>query len=354
MANVTEVDELNAWDAYQEDVRVEYEQAQTSIKEISMMLDQSQAELNKLTQRNASVTAHLQTVQSQIETLPRADIRLAYDAAIDAQHRLFVMRGQLEKLQSDQLHLQKLIGLLEKTQQFSEVRRNQVVDQPVIKATSDNSLEMVINAQETEKQRLSRRMHDGPAQVLSNFILQTEIALRLFDIDQVRAREELTNLKTSAMTTFQKVRSFIFELRPMMLDDLGVFETITKYGESLKEQSGTEINIFVTGSKGKRLEPYLEVLVFRAFQELVDNAVHHSQGKQVKVIVNIEETTVKVSVEDNGKGFDPAILQTSSITGLHRVKDRVEMLGGIFDLDSVPGHGTRVGFTIPTEKAPDN
>ena len=80
----------------------------------------------------------------------------------------------------------------------------------------------VVEAQEAERQRLSRQIHDGPAQALSNFILQTEIAMRLFDIDTERARAELQSLKTSATSTFQKVRDFIFDLRPMMLDDLGL------------------------------------------------------------------------------------------------------------------------------------
>ena len=87
---------------------------------------------------------------------------------------------------------------------------------------------MIVTAQAAERQRLSRQMHDGPAQALSNFILQTEIAMRLLDVDPAQAREELGNLKTSAMGTFQKVLNFIFELRTMMLDDLGLITTLRR------------------------------------------------------------------------------------------------------------------------------
>ncbi len=76
---------------------------------------------------------------------------------------------------------------------------------PVKKGSASDTVQMLINAQEVERQRLSRQMHDGPAQALSNFILQTEIAMRLFDVDQNRAKDELGSLKNSAMTTFQKV-----------------------------------------------------------------------------------------------------------------------------------------------------
>ena len=101
----------------------------------------------------------------------------------------------------------------------------------------------MINAQEAERQRLSRQMHDGPAQALSNFIVQTEIANRLLDIDAKRAKEELDNLKNSAMNTFKEVRTFIFELRPMMLDDLGLFPTVRRYVDNFKEQTGAEVNL---------------------------------------------------------------------------------------------------------------
>ena len=86
-------------------------------------------------------------------------------------------------------------------------------------------------------------MHDGPAQALSNFILQTEIAMRLFDIDQEKARQELITLKNSATSAFQQVRDFVFELRPMMLDDLGLVPTLKRYVEAFKEQTNTSVRL---------------------------------------------------------------------------------------------------------------
>ena len=145
---------------------------------------------------------------------------------------------------------------------------------------------MIVNAQEAERQRLSRQMHDGPAQAMSNFILQTEIAMRLLDVDPAQAKEELGSLKNAAMTTFQKVRNFIFELRPMMLDDLGLIPTIRKYMDAFKEQTGLEVNLTVTGTE-RRLEPYLEIMIFRAIQELLGNAARHSQAATIKMHVDM-------------------------------------------------------------------
>ncbi len=92
--------------------------------------------------------------------------------------------------------------------------------------------------------------------------------MRLLDADPVQAKEELANLKNSALGTFQKVRNFIFELRPMMLDDLGLIPTIRKYVDAFKEQTGMDTSLTVTGTE-RRLEPYLEVMIFRAIQELL-------------------------------------------------------------------------------------
>ena len=342
MTNQT--NENDPWELFQQEIASELDQSERALKEITMMLEQSQVDLKKLTQRNTAITAHLQQIQAQIDTLPRADIRMAYDSALDAQQRLLLTRGQLEKLQSDQTYLQRYISLLKRNQKMLEGKK------PTIIATnngSKNSLELMINAQESERQRLSRQMHDGPAQALSNFILQTEIAMRLFDINQVQAKEELTNLKMAAMNTFQKVRNFIFELRPMMLDDLGLIPTIRRYTDTFKEQTGIETTLVISGAE-RRLEPFLEVMVFRALQELMGNVVKHAQANRIKVQFTLDDNSIKVSVDDNGKGFTPETATESGGLGLNLIRERVGMLGGIVEIDSIIGQGSKIMIQVPT------
>jgi two-component system sensor histidine kinase DegS len=254
------------------------------------------------------------------------------------------MRGQLEKLQNEKTHLERFKSTLERARLASGAGL------AVASATGSKgplaSVEMLVNAQETERQRLSRQMHDGPAQALSNFILQTEIAMRLMDVDAGQARDELNSLKASAMGTFQKVRNFIFELRPMMLDDLGLAPTIRRYADAFKEQAGLDINVTITGHE-RRLEPYLEVMLFRAIQELLGNAARHSQASLVKVVLDMGEDRIRVSVDDNGKGFDVDALQQSSSLGLKLIRERTEMLGGSFEIESAVGKGTRILFAVP-------
>ena len=324
-------------------VQSELDETDRALRETTMMIDQSQQEFSKLSQRNAAITAHLQQVQAKMETLPVTDVRMAYESALDAQQRLFVMRGQLEKLQSDRIHLEKHKITLEK---MASTAGPEGGSQQKSSKVTTPGMEMIINAQESERQRLSRQMHDGPAQALSNFILQTEIAMRLMDIDPVQAKAELVSLKAAAMTTFQKVRNFIFELRPMMLDDLGLVPTIKRYIDTFKEQTGLEVTLAISG-KERRLEPYVEVMLFRAMQELLGNAVRHSQTTQVKVQLDMGDAFVKVSVDDNGKGFDTEIIRQGNSLGLKLIQERAEMLGGTFEEDSVIGKGTRIAFSVP-------
>jgi two-component system sensor histidine kinase DegS len=330
------------------DLKTELEETQRALRETTLMIEQSQGEVSKLSQRNAAITSHLQQVQNQISDMPVEEIRMAYDSALDAQQRLFVMRGQLEKLQRDIVHLEKYLTVLKKMQNDGQGSSAATHGSGGGKG-SLASVEMLVNAQEAERQRLSRQMHDGPAQALSNFILQTEIAMRLMDVDPTQARDELGNLKSSAMGTFQKVRNFIFELRPMMLDDLGLIPTIRRYADTFKEQTGLEVNVNVTGNE-RRLEPYLEVMVFRAVQELMGNAARHSQGTLLKLNVDLTDDLIRVSVDDNGKGFDPDAIQNEKSLGIKLIRERTEMLGGTFTVDSAAGKGTRIMFSLPARK----
>ena len=322
----------------------ELDETNRALREVTLMLEQSRVEVGKLTQRNAAITAHIQQIQGQLDKIPPEEIRMAYNSALDAQQRLFVMRGQLEKLQNDQSHLERYKTMLEQFQGLSISGAKSGGAKGEKGALA--SVEMLVNAQEAERQRLSRLMHDGPAQALSNFILQAEIAMRLLGSDVEQARTELGNLKVAAMSTFQKVRNFIFELRPMMLDDLGLAPTIQRYVEMYKEQSGLDVSVIVTGNE-RRLEPYLEVLIFRAMQELVGNAAHHSQGNIIKIQADMGDSLIKLTVEDNGKGFDPDVINERSSLGLKLIKERVELLGGSLDIDSSLGKGSRIFLTVP-------
>ena len=338
-----------SFQSFIEQVHKDYEQTQRDLKEIDLLIQQSAGEVERLVQRNAQTVNRVRQMDNNIQTLPRDYIRETYDELANVQQRLFTMRGQLEKLQSDQRNLERLTELQYRiTQQFSaDIAVTSSEEKP--RSTKDQSIAIrVIQTEEAEKKSLVRRMHDGPASSLSNFILQAEICQRFFDIDPDRARTELNSLKSAAASTFNYVKDFIFDLRPMMLDDLGVVPTTRRYIESFQEKSDIPVSFTITGAE-RRLEGHIEVTIFRTVQGLLINAHAHSQPSQIQVSLDLAQNKVTAVVEDNGSGFnvEEALSGNSGNIGLPTMRERINMLGGELNIQSSLGKGTRAEFIIP-------
>jgi len=338
------------FEKFLESARSEYEKAQRELQEIELLIQQTSAEVDRLAQHNTRITSRIRQMESTLDSVPREDIRKVYSAGLDTQQRLFTMRGQLEKLQSDQRNLVRYSSMIRTMLEVVSAADYE----PEVTDREDSSAQSlairIIEAQERERQRLSRQMHDGPAQSLTNLILQAEICERLFDVDPERARAELVTLKNAVAATFQTVKGFILNLRPMMLDDLGLVPTLRRFVDSYCDNTGVLASLTLTG-KERRLEPHKEVIVFRAVQELLNNAHDHNHATSVQISLDISDDMVRVSVEDNGSGFEPGQMSAASDAdrlGLSMMRERVEMLGGEIHFESGVGRGTRVSFELPT------
>ena len=325
----------------------EYEQTQRELKEIDLLIQQTTAEVERLAQRNTQATNRLRQVEAALESVPPEDIRKAYVTVLDTQQRLFTMRGQLEKLQSNQRSMERYLDLLRSVVEVANQAQPEI---PLSEEEPSQPLVVrIIEAQERERLRLSRQMHDGPAQSLTNLILQAEICERLFETDAERARAELANLRNSVAGTFQTVKGFILNLRPMMLDDLGVVPTLRRYVDSFSNNSGIAAHLMVTG-KERRVESHKEVTIFRLVQELMNNAVEYAHATTVQINLDIGDDVARVSVEDNGSGFELTESLSSADAdklGLATMRERVEMLGGQIYFDSGLGRGTKISFELP-------
>ncbi len=345
-------DDSLTFQSFLEDTFTDFEQTQIQLREIDVLIKQSAAEVERLAQRHAQMTNYVRQLQTNFDTVPREDIREGYEAQHNAQQRLFTMRGQLEKLQSDQRNLERLADLQRKLLELSEAGGMLPRSSQVRLPRDRSNVVRVVQVEESARQSLVRRMHDGPASSLSNFILQAEICQRLFDKNPDRARAELNALKATAASTFETVKDFIFELRPMMLDDLGVVPTLRRYVETLQEKDGPQISITVTGIE-RRLEGHVEITVFRAVQELLNNARRHARATQVQVLLDLTQERLLAVVEDNGSGFnvEEALGNTDSNRpiGLTTIRERIEMLGGELNVQSNLGSGTRTEFVLPLQ-----
>jgi len=270
-----------------------------------------------------------------------------YQNAQETQMRLFMMRSQVEQLRNKQRSLERYAQCLLR---FVDLEQHlpgklNIPDDSAPAATDQQAAHLIIDAQEEERKRLARQVHDGPAQSLTNLVLQAEICERLFDSDPAQARAELVDLKAAANSTFQKIRDFIFDLRPMMLDDLGLTPTLRRHIENFEMKTGISTSLRVLGNE-RRLPPDTEITLFRAIQELLVNANLHADPTQIQIALDLQGAGVVASVEDNGKGFDVAEALAQSrahkTLGLASIRQRVEMLGGRVQFQSSPGHGTQV------------
>jgi two-component system sensor histidine kinase DegS len=336
-----------------ETCRAEREQIAKELKEIDILIQQSTAEVDRLAQKNAGLESRVRQMESNFDTVPRSDIQSMYNEIRREQGRLFMMRGQSETLQTNRKGLDRYEKLLDQIVEVfgqSDPLTARSVRADSGPAPGQSMVVRVIEAQETEKQRLARLMHDGPAQLLTNVILQAEICQRLLETDPTRARTELENLKAEVNKTFQRTRTFIADLRPMMLDDLGLVPTLRRYVRIWSEETGIEAEFTATGGD-QRLPSYAEVTIFRVVQEALENASKHANPSRVQVALRLDGQTAHVRVEDDGHGFDVqealASADEQRTIGLALIQDRAQMLGGTLDIDSAVGRGTRLLLEIP-------
>lgn len=209
----------------------------------------------------------------------------------------------------------------------------------------------IIKAQEEERQRVARDIHDGPAQLMSNVVLKAEICERMIDVDLEKAKTELQNLKKIVRESLQDVRKIIYNLRPMSLDDLGLVPTLQRYIMTLQEDTGISVS-FKTRGSFEDLKPLISLTVFRIVQESVNNIKKHANASSVSINLEFLDKDLRLNISDNGKGFNVEKLKEkhddiSGGFGLYSMRERVDLLGGEMEISSESGKGTRLNIVIP-------
>ena len=205
----------------------------------------------------------------------------------------------------------------------------------------------IIEAQEEERKRLSRDIHDGPAQMLANVLLRSGLIEKVFtEKGADLAFKELHELKETVRDALSEVRRIIYNLRPMALDDLGLVPTLKKY-LSGPENFERKANIhFESIGQALRLPTNIEISVFRLVQESVTNAIKHGNSEDVWVKIEWFRDILNIEVKDNGQGFELKEVRDKSF-GLIGMRERVELLKGEMKITSTPGKWTRVMFGVP-------
>ena len=214
-------------------------------------------------------------------------------------------------------------------------------------------LRKVIAAQEEERRRIARELHDETSQNLTALIYAAEEAADLRRMAD--AREKLEQMRQLAQRTLDGVGKLIFDLRPTMLDHLGLLPAIRWYAESRLAGTGTRVTVSecATGSAECRLPPVIETALFRVAQEAISNIARHALARNLRLRMERDAGRVRILVEDDGIGFDlvQVVLSPDNARGLGLLgmRERVELLGGALDIDSAPGCGTRIHIDVPLE-----
>lgn len=336
--------------------REELERTRREAQEVEVLVRQSTVEVEKLSQRELTVSNRVRDLEVNLERYSKDEIKNFYTTAQEVQMRLQIMRGQLEQnqgrrdaLRARQSQLSTMVAVLGDMAEGMKGGRAQSGESNGL--DTETMVANIIQSQESERLRISLQMHDGPAQAMSNLVLRAEICQRLIDHDLDQARAELNSLKTAINGTLQDTRKFIFDLRPMTLDDLGLVPTLRRYATQFGEKSGVELNLMIQNME-QRLPNHYEVTLFRFIQEALSNVAKHAGANQVRVLLDGANHTLQIMIEDDGSGFH--LSETLANAGARRkmgiasMRQQIEvLLRGEFGIESAIGRGTRVAATIP-------
>jgi len=211
-------------------------------------------------------------------------------------------------------------------------------------------LRMVITAQEDERKRIARELHDETTQSLAVLVMGIESAATALKIGGPKPR--LDEVKALAVRTLEEVHRLILDLRPAVLDDLGLFSALRWYAERYLAGRGLAVRCEI-GELERRLPPEIAIALFRIGQEAMNNVLRHARADSVLIQLAVEDDELRVEIEDDGQGFDPKLAPADRPHyGLLGIRERAELLGGTAVIESSPGNGTRVEVRVPIPAEP--
>ncbi|QEK11928.1 sensor histidine kinase [Crassaminicella thermophila] len=330
-------------------------------------------EVDKLEILEKKSRQRLAIVSKNFKKFEEGDIKAAYEEANALQVKILLKRKEEKDLINQRTDLEKRLraayavvknaerlvsqvgvamgylsgNLKDVFEQLEDIHQREIVGIKIIKA------------QEEERQRIAREIHDGPAQSMANVVIKAEICEKLIDRDMEKAKYELAQLKNIVRRCLKDVRKIIYDLRPMSLDDLGLVPTLQRFITDFEEE--TKINVkFLVNVKYGLSDSIVQLSVFRIIQETLNNIRKYAKASGVVIKLEIIRQRINLLIADDGIGFDvQSKLSTDkkeSGFGLLIMKERVELLKGNIDIQSNIGKGTRIKVTIPlkNEEEPYN
>lgn len=368
IANAIQVMEDSKYQIYEicESARTELESLELELEQVIEETVRTIDKVDQLEQDYRRARIRLTEVSRDFERYKEDDIKLAYEKATQIQLEQMIYREKESYLKSRRDDLQKRVRNVEKSIERAEMVGSQIhvvmeylsgdlnqVTRIIESAKTRQLLGLkIILAQEEERKRIAREIHDGPAQSLANIVLRTEIAERMLIKEQFdMVHEELIDLKAQVRSGLEEIRKIIFNLRPMALDDLGLVPTLRKFTQDFEEKAKLHTSFETTG-KEIRLPSAMEAAIYRMVQEAFSNVHKHASASHVSLDISYSPQLITLTIQDNGVGFLVEAAEQpqsrNSHFGLVGMKERVELIEGRMIIDSKPGMGTKIVIDIPT------
>ncbi len=343
-----------------EEARKEHEHLVKELQDTKIRVAQHINDGDDLEQKVRFSRRRLAEVSKHFDRYTEAEIREVYEKTHAMQTKLAMLRQEESVLREKRDDLERRLVSLAQTIERAEGLAGKIsvvlnylhddfkqVNEMLEEAKEKQEFGLkIIEAQEEERRKISREIHDGPAQMLANILLRSELVERTFlnqDVDQ--ALVEIKSVREMIRTSLYEVRRIIYDLRPMALDDLGLIPTMKKYISTTADYNNLKIEFHAFGEK-KRLHQKYEIAVFRLVQEALQNAVKHAEASLIQVKLDIGKSDLTMVIKDNGVGFDPSLKKDKSF-GLIGMRERVEMLEGEMNISSSIGKGTTIYIKVP-------
>lgn len=206
-------------------------------------------------------------------------------------------------------------------------------------------LQRIIGTQEQERKRVARELHDQTGQAL------TSIMVRLKMLDKAQPTElsrEIAALKETLIEEIGALHHLALELRPSVLDDMGLAPALEHYSAQFQERHGVEIKLVTIDMEDKRADLCVETCIYRIIQESLTNVARHANARHISILLEWRQDQLRGIIEDDGNGFNPEGVSKERL-GLYGMEERARLLGGTLKIDSEPGEGTLVSFNLPAQ-----
>ncbi len=205
-------------------------------------------------------------------------------------------------------------------------------------------LEQVITAQEEERKRIARELHDETGQSLTSLMVRLQTMNQQCPVPELKPQME--EVRQLIVQTLDDVHNLAVELRPSVLDDLGLEAALQRYVQDCRRRYPLDIDLIAIGL-GERLSSTTETALYRVVQEGLTNIARHAQARTASVLLERRNGRVRVIIEDDGKGFDPQQAADNGRLGLYGMRERAELLNGTVTIESAPGQGTSIFVEVP-------